>query len=247
LDSYFGDLSAIINALRKKVIVLFSIFFIAFCLFWGVTGTVINSIKTDLLPEGAKLVYVSPLEIMLLKMKIALVLSLFTVIPVMLYMALKIILQRKKIQINIDSKFWLPISLIMLITFVGGVCYAYFFMLPLFIDYLYVDASASGVVATYSIFSFISFAVQTSIIFGFVFQTPIILFLLNRFGLVQYSTLVSYRKHIYIICLVVAAFITPSPDIFSMVMVSIPLIILFELSLLIVRISNIGRKENKTT
>jgi len=59
--------------------------------------------------------------------------------------------------------------------------------------------------------------------------------------LVQYSTLVSYRKHIYIICLVVAAFITPSPDIFSMVMVSIPLIILFELSLLIVRISNIGR------
>lgn len=242
-----GDLSAILATLRKKFILLLSIFFIAFCLFFQVAGTVINSIKVDLLPEGAKLVYVSPLEIMLLKMKIALILSLFTVIPIILYMALKIILQRKMVKININSKFWLPISLIMLITFVGGVCYAYFFMLPLFIDYLYVDASASGVVATYSIFSFISFAVQTSIIFGFVFQTPIILFLLNRFGLVQYSTLVSYRKHIYIICLVVAAFITPSPDIFSMVMVSIPLIILFELSLLIVRISNIGRKENRTT
>lgn len=241
-----GDISAIITTLRKKLILLLSIFFIAFCLFWGVTGTVINSIKTDLLPEGAKLVYVSPLEIMLLKMKIALVLGLFTVIPIILYMAIKILLQRKMIKINIDSRFWVLISLIMLITFVGGVCYAYFFMLPLFIDYLYVDASASGVVATYSIFSFISFAVQTSIIFGFVFETPIVLFLLNRFGLVQYSTLVSYRKHIYIICLVVAAFITPSPDIFSMVMVSIPLITLFELSLLIIRISNIGIKKSKT-
>ena len=241
-----GDVSAILASLRKKFILLMSVFFIAFCLFFQIAGTVINSIKIDLLPEGAKLVYVSPLEIMLLKMKIALILSLFTVLPIILYMAIKVLLQRKMIKINIDSKFWVLISLIMLITFVGGVCYAYFFMLPLFIDYLYVDASASGVVATYSIFSFISFAVQTSIIFGFVFETPIVLFLLNRFGLVQYSTLISYRKHIYIICLVVSAFITPSPDVFSMVMVSIPLIALFELSLLIVRISNIGRKKVKT-
>lgn len=241
-----GDVSAILASLRKKFILLMSVFFIAFCLFFQIAGTVINSIKIDLLPEGAKLVYVSPLEIMLLKMKIALILSLFTVLPIILYMAIKVLLQRKMIKINIDSKFWVLISLIMLITFVGGVCYAYFFMLPLFIDYLYVDASASGVVATYSIFSFISFAVQTSIIFGFVFETPIVLFLLNRFGLVQYSTLISYRKHIYIICLVVSAFITPSPDVFSMVMVSIPLIALFELSLLIVRISNIGQKKGKT-
>ena len=241
-----GDISAILASLRKKFILLMSVFFIAFSLFFQIAGTVINSIKVDLLPEGAKLVYVSPLEIMLLKMKIALILSLFTVLPIILYMAIKVLLQRKMIKLNIDSKFWVLISLIMLITFVGGVCYAYFFMLPLFIDYLYVDASASGVVATYSIFSFISFAVQTSIIFGFVFETPIVLFLLNRFGLVQYSTLISYRKHIYIICLVVSAFITPSPDVFSMVMVSIPLIALFELSLLIVRISNIGQKKGKT-
>jgi sec-independent protein translocase protein TatC len=238
------DIGVVIVSLKKKLAIFLSLFFVAFMVSFQFAGLLISTIKDDLLPEGAKLVYVSPLEIMLLKMKIAFFIGLFFVLPFILLFAARALLKRKMIKINIRKESLFIVSVIVLVSFLAGASYAYFIMLPLFINYLYLNAAASGVVATYSIFSFISFAVQASIIFGFVFETPLVLTTLTHFDIVQYQTLVIYRKHIYVLCLIVGAVITP-PDIISQMMVGIPLLVFFELSLLIVRIAGAGKKKNK--
>jgi sec-independent protein translocase protein TatC len=242
------DFSTIAASLRRKLVVLMLIFFTAFMISFQLAGTLISTIKGDLLPEGAKLVYVAPLEVMLLKMKIALIIGMFVILPLVLFFGIKPLLKKNSIKVNINQnlnrKLVVVSSIFAVIAFLAGVSYAYYIMLPLFINYLYLNAAASGVVATYSIFSFISFAVQASLIFGVIFETPLVLTLLTRLNIVQYSTLLKYRKHIYVLCLVVGAVITP-PDVISQVMVGIPLIIFFELSLVIVRFAGGNKKENK--
>jgi len=126
--------------------------------------------------------------------------------------------------------------------FMLGASYSYFFMLPLFLKFLYIDAAASGVTATYSIFTFISFIATTTAIFGLVFELPIVLTILIRNGFVKYDTLVTYRKHIYVIILVIAMLITPGTDVFSQMMFAVPMTIFFEISMLIVKIIGVKNK-----
>lgn len=236
------DIYVIAASLRKKLYFLVLLFFATFMLSFQVTGSLISKVKEDLLPEGAKLVYISPLEVMLLKMKIALFIGIFVLLPFLIFFVLRSIVKKKKIEIKVN-KAWVAISLILAImAFIAGVFYAYYIMLPLFINYLYLNASLSGVNATYSIFNFISFAVQASLIFGAIFETPLLLTLLTRLNIVQYSTLVRFRKHIYVFCLVIGAVITP-PDVISQMMVGIPLLVFFELSLIIVRFAGGSKKE----
>ncbi|WP_406661619.1 twin-arginine translocase subunit TatC [Methanolobus sp. ZRKC3] len=244
MASYMEDLGIIASSLRKKLLLFMLVFFAAFMTAFQLAGSLIATIKEDLLPEGAKLVYVSPLEVMLLKMKIAVIIGIFVMLPMVLFFAVRPLLKKSKIPITVNKK-WVFVSFILaIIAFLAGASYAYFIMLPLFINYLFLNASASGVVATYSIFSFISFAVQASLIFGLVFETPLVLTILTRLNVVQYSTLIKYRKHIYVLCLVVGAVITP-PDVISQLMVGIPLLFFFELSLIIVRFAGGKKKESK--
>jgi len=232
LTSHTEDMNIIAAEMRKKLYLFIIVLFTTFSVSFQFTNPLIRKIKEELLPEGAKLVYVSPLEVILLKIKIALVIGLIALLPLVLFFVIRPLIKNRNIQI---SKRGLTISAFFaLALFVTGVAYAYYIMLPLFINYLYLNASTSGVIATYSIFSFISFAVQASFIFGIVFETPLFLTLLTRSGIVQYEVLLEYRKHVYVFCLVAGAIITP-PDMISQIMVGIPLIIFFELSLLIVR------------
>lgn len=241
LNSQISDFAAIIYLLRKKLFIIAAVFFFSFIICFQLAGNIIFSIRNQLLPQGAKLVYVTPLEIMVLKMKIALVVSIFAILPIILYIVFKVLMQKQNVKINSSSRFWIVIAVLMIFTFIAGTFYAYYYMLPIFIEYLFTDAAEAGVTATYSIFSFVSFVVQTSLIFGFVFETPLILYLLTKFEVVKYKTLVGYRKHIYIIALVLSSVITPSTDLFSMIMVAIPLLILFEISMLIIKITMFGK------
>jgi sec-independent protein translocase protein TatC len=118
-------------------------------------------------------------------------------------------------------------------------------MIPLFLKFLYIDAADSGVTATYSVFNFISFIATTIAIFGLVFEFPIVLTFLTRNGFVKYSTLVTYRKHLYVIIMFVAAVVTPGTDVFSELMVAIPMLIFFEISMVIVKILGVKNRFSK--
>lgn len=242
------NLSAILVALRTKLLVIAAVLLTGITVSFQFTGPLIERMKTDLLPEGAKLVYVSPLEVMMLELKLSIIMGLLFTLPIIAFYTYRAISRKYSIKIPVSigkgQLFFLSIAVVLM--FVIGVAYSYFLMLPLFLKFLYMDAESSGVTATYSIFKFISFIATTTAIFGLVFELPIVLTFLTRNGFVKYSTLVTYRRHIYVLVMVIAAAVTPGADVFSQMMVAVPMVIFFEISMVIVKIIGVKNKVLKT-
>ena len=241
------NLSVILLTLRNKLLVIAAVLFTGIIVSFQFTGSLIERMKNDLLPEGAKLVYVSPLEVMMLELKLSIIIGVLITLPIIAFYVYRAISKRYsiKIPISIGKGQFVFLSLAVIIMFVLGASYSYFLMLPLFLKFLYMDAADSGVTATYSIFKFISFIATTTAIFGLVFELPIVLTFLTRNGFVKYSTLVTYRKHIYVLVMFIAAVITPGADVFSQMMVAVPMVIFFEISMVIVRILGVKNKLSK--
>lgn len=243
MSSSMEDFSTIITEIKKKILYIGLTFLFGTTLAFQFVGPLIERMKNDLLPQGAKIVYVAPLEVMMLKLKIALILGLFITLPFVAFLVIKAAFKKFNIKKTMRiNRFWLVItSFAIIIMFMLGTSYAYFIMLPVFLKYLYLNAAASGIVATYSIFKFISFAATATVVFGLVFELPIVMLFLTKTGVVEYKTFVEYRKHMYVVFLIVGALITP-PDVISQIMVGVPLIVFFEISLLIVRILGVHNK-----
>ncbi|MDM7918598.1 MAG: Sec-independent protein translocase TatC [Methanosarcina sp.] len=241
------NLSAILVTLRNKLLVIAAVLLTGIVVSFQFTSPLIERMKIDLLPEGAKLVYVSPLEVMMLELKLSIIIGLLFTLPIIAFYVYRAVSRRYsiKIPVSIGKGQFFFLSIAVVIMFVLGAAYSYFLMLPLFLKFLYMDAESSGVTATYSIFKFISFIATTTAIFGLVFELPIVLTFLTRNGFVQYSTLVTYRKHIYVLAMFVAALVTPGADVFSQMMVAVPMVIFFEISMVIVRIIGVKNKVSK--
>ncbi len=242
------NLSVILRTLRNKLLVISGVFLAGIIVSFQFTSPLIKRMKIDLLPEGAKLVYVSPLEVMMLELKLSIIIGALLTLPVIAFYIYRAISKKYsiKVPVSIGKGQFIFLTISVIIMFVIGCAYSYFFMLPLFLKFLYIDAADSGVTATYSVFSFISFIATTTAIFGLVFEFPIVLTFLTRSGFVKYSTLVTYRKHIYVIIMFVAAVVTPGTDVFSEMMVAIPMIIFFEISMVIVKVLGVKNKLSKT-
>ena len=241
------NLSVILLTLRNKLLVIVAVLFTGIIASFQFTGPLIGIMKNDLLPEGAKLVYVSPLEVMMLELKLSIIIGLLITLPIIAFYVYRAISKRYSVQIpiSIGKGQFVFLSVAVIVMFVLGASYSYFLMLPLFLKYLYMDAAGSGVTATYSIFKFISFIASTTAIFGVVFELPIVLTFLTRNGFVKYSTLVTYRKHIYVLVMFIAAVVTPGADVFSQMMVAVPMAVFFEISMVIVRILGVKNKLSK--
>jgi len=183
------------------------------------------------------IIYLTPMEVMMLEFKMSIIFGILLASPLILFYSYKGL--RGRLPDVILSKKYLILSIIAsaIILFMIGAGYAYFYMLPLFLSYLYQDAMSIGINANFSVYEFIYFIVMTTVIIGAAFELPLILTLLVRGGITTRQTLSHYRKHAYIILLIVAAWITPGPDIFSQMMVTVPFVILFEASLLLMKVT----------
>ena len=115
--------------------------------------------------------------------------------------------------------------------FILGVLFSYFLLLPLCTQFLF-TYDPFGVGNTWTLPSYIDLFVQLLLSMGVMFLMPIFAYFLTSIGILTPMFLKSYRKHAFIVVLVIAAAITPN-DVYSMVLVTIPLWILYEFSILV--------------
>lgn len=117
------------------------------------------------------------------------------------------------------------------VLFGAGVLFALEVFVPVvmvYINHFYVsDVSNSIALASY-----VSFVLSATFLFGAIFCVPLVLSVLSYMGVINHAILRAYRKHVYIGVLVVGAIITP-PDIFTQMLVSLPLVVLYELSVVV--------------
>ncbi len=117
--------------------------------------------------------------------------------------------------------------------FIMGVLFSYFIVAPLMINFLGGYTVSSAVSNQIALTSYVSSITLMTLLMGILFELPVLVLFLTKIGIITPKYLRKYRKHTMIGILIVAGIITPSPDIFSQMVVAIPLYALFELSLAI--------------
>jgi sec-independent protein translocase protein TatC len=130
------------------------------------------------------------------------------------------------------------------ILFFLGVLFGYFIIIPLSINFFATFSISANVVNDINIESYISLVKTSVIAAGLVFELPIIIYFLARLGLVTADFLRRYRKFAIVLILIVAAIVTP-PEVTSQVVVSIPILILYEISILIAAAVNKKEKNEQ--
>jgi sec-independent protein translocase protein TatC len=121
---------------------------------------------------------------------------------------------------------------IMSFLFMIGVLFSYYFMVPWTLNFLGTYQVSSMVANQISLSSYISTVTTTILSVGVVFELPVVVYVLSKIGIVTPDFLKKNRKYAFVIILILAAIITP-PDVFSQIMVTIPLYSLYEISILV--------------
>ena len=126
--------------------------------------------------------------------------------------------------------------------FVLGILFGYYLITPLSLNFLSSYTVSDIIVNDINFISFVKTITKFVLLCGFVFQFPFIIYFLAKFNLVSKDFLKNHRKHAFVLVLILASIITP-PDVLSQVLISFPLIILYELSIIVV---HFVQKKNKT-
>jgi sec-independent protein translocase protein TatC len=119
--------------------------------------------------------------------------------------------------------------------FTIGILFGYYFVSPLSVQFLGNYSVSSQVPNQITLASYISTVTTVTLVCGLVFQLPLIVFFLSKLGLITPEFMKKYRKHAIVVTLVLSAIITP-PDISSQILLTIPLLILYEFSIYISKI-----------
>jgi len=117
--------------------------------------------------------------------------------------------------------------------FVTGVLFGYFIISPMSINFLGTYQVSSLVTNQINLNSYISTITILTLASGVIFELPMVVYFLSKLGVITPAFMRQYRKHSMVVILIIAALITPSPDVTSQMLVALPLFLLYEISIFI--------------
>lgn len=181
--------------------------------------------------KNPSLVFLAPAEAFWMHLKVSLVAGLLLSLPVILHQFWKFIspglLDREKKYIG-------PFVVTATLLFLAGAAFCFLFVLPFAMGFL-LTYKTGAMTPMLSVGNYVDFCLKFILAFGAVFELPIIIVLLTRLGLVTPKTLAKNRKYAVLLAFVVAALLTPTPDVFNQVLMAVPIIILYEAGILVSR------------
>ena len=139
-----------------------------------------------------------------------------------------------------ERKYSTIVCIVVYLLFIIGVLISYYIIFPISFRFLGTYQVADAVVSNITLKSYISTFTTLTFVMGVVFQLPILAFFLAKFGLIDAKMMARYRRHAFMLIAIISAIITP-PDIFTLILVTIPLYTLYEVSIWIVNKSQSNR------
>ena len=133
-----------------------------------------------------------------------------------------------------ERRYSVQVVMAIYVLFIVGVLMSYFVLFPISFRFLGTYSVADKVHSTITLDSYITTFTSLTLIMGVVFQLPVVAFFLGKMGIITSGMLSTYRKHAFILIMLVAAIITP-PDIMTLVLVTVPLYLLYEVSIRVVK------------
>ncbi len=167
-----------------------------------------------------------PTETFMLSMKLAFFAGIVVAFPLLLIFILQFVLPGLH---QHERKMLWPAILIGCGLFLGGVSFAYFFVLPRALLFFHDYSVGLGVSNDWRIGEYISFVTQFTLLFGLSFELPVVVMVLVKLGLLTYETMVKSRTYATVAIFIMAAIITPTPDILTLNLMALPMLFLYEI------------------
>jgi sec-independent protein translocase protein TatC len=230
-------LSSHFRELRNRLIVCVLLFAAAFLVFLHFAGDVTNALTAMGQKYGYSFVFIAPQELIMVYFQIAMVGGVVVSLPAIVYELYAFAAPA------LEEKTKKPVALSLIFGFVMfaiGALFAYFVSIPFMLYFLISLRTGTMITASISIQSFVSFVLTVFLIFGAVFEMPVVSSLLARLGVLKPQLLVKARKISVVVIFIIAAIITP-PDIISQITVAVPMVLLYEVSIWICRIIYKGK------
>ena len=117
--------------------------------------------------------------------------------------------------------------------FLSGIAFGYYIISPMTVNFLGTYQVSAQVQNMITLDSFISTVSTMTLITGIVFELPVVVYFLTKIGLITAKFMREYRRHAVVVILIIAALITPTSDVTTLVMVSLPLYVLYEISIFV--------------
>ncbi|MBC2002946.1 twin-arginine translocase subunit TatC [Listeria booriae] len=218
-----------LQELRARLIFVFIAFFVSFIIGMLVAKPLILFLQTDEMPVTITMNVFKVTDAFSIYMQFAFVIALILIAPFALYQLWAFVkpgLYRNEQQATLR---YIPIICVL---FLIGVAFSYFVVFPFVLTFMLQFGEQLGVQNTIGLTTYFQFMLQTILPFGALFQMPLLVAFLTRLGLINPDIMRRFRKYAYFILLIIAGLITP-PELLSHLLVTLPLILLYEFSIII--------------
>ncbi|MDO4549177.1 MAG: twin-arginine translocase subunit TatC [Clostridia bacterium] len=223
--SITGHLSELRRRIAVAVVVLFASFICCFAFIREIADYVLNMG----LDSGFNFVYLAPSELLTSYFKLSLIAALMITAPVILYELWLFVSPALDEKESRNGRVALVVGFLF---FLIGAVFAYTVALPFMVQFLVAFNTSSYIESSISVENYLNFVTRMVAVFGVTFEMPILAFLLSSIGILKTSAMRRVRKYAILVIFIVAAIITP-PDVVSQVMIALPMILLYEVSIFI--------------
>jgi len=218
-----------LTELRKRLIIVAVTFVISLAMGFGIAPKILTFIKmqpTALSVEWNVFGYTDGLMIYL---KCALLLAILITLPIALYQTWLFVKPGMSGEESKGAVMFIPASFFL---FLAGVSFSYFLLFPLMLNFMSNINESIGAIETYGMKQYFTFMFNLIIPVGIVFELPVVILFLTKLGIVTPENLRKMRKIAYFLLVIVGVSISP-PDFISDILIIIPLLLLFEISILV--------------
>ncbi len=215
--------------------------FVGMALCWGLSDKIFDLIRKPIMPylQGGGLVFTAPMDKFMAHIKIAFVMGVIVAAPFWLYQVWKFI---SPALYKSEKKLAIGFVAAGTFQFLAGASFCYLVVLPAAFEFLmHFGGTIDKPMITIS--QYLDFFSQTVIIFGLTFEVPVVIAFLGLMGLVSHKFLKEKRRYAIVANTILAAIATP-PDFISMMLLLVPLLIMYEISIFIVGIFEKRKIEN---
>ena len=242
MDENKLPLTSHLKELRKRLILSFIAVGVGFVICYAFSDTLFDILAKPLMkimPAGTSLIFISVAEAFFTYMKVGFIAGIILASPFVLYQIWAFVapgLYRH------EKRYVFPFVLGGSFFFALGVLFGYFVAIPVGFRFL-LGYATDFIKPMPSMKEYLTFSVKFLLGFGIVFEFPVVLVLLARIGIIDSKMLAKQRRYAILLVFIVAAAVTPSPDLLTQVLTAIPLIALYELSILLSKIFGKKKKE----
>lgn len=216
--------------LRRRLLAIL-IFFVIFSIVgFLLSDLILGGISRYLLLKNVKLIAIHPMDYLYVKINVSFFFGIFLTSPIIIYQVFAFV---KPGLFEHEKKLAAKIVVLSFLLFLGGTCFFFFVLLKFTLWFLATLSSVAGVENLWNVNSFFTFVTQFSLTGGVTFQLPLVILLLVKSGLVSVESLRKARAYVVVLSFLIAGIVTPTVDPFCQALVALPILGLYELSILL--------------